>query len=177
MLNFLKKEVASKKYAVKPSVFHQNNKKIHSQLFWGGASLKYGAEDLTSNVWQTSHTFDGRIFGPLHTICDMHVVQKIVPQCRQCSFLRLTVNGDLHVGHSSTSSSCCHRTCVSEPRIFSNWIYNSKKPSFLKKMHYNTKMSNKICTPLNSKQNYPIKCYLLFYFLSTTTKKLKTLKI
>lgn len=34
----------------------------------GAASLKYGAEDLTSKVWQTSQTFEGRRFGPDKTV-------------------------------------------------------------------------------------------------------------
>lgn len=81
---------------------------------------------MTSKVWHTSQTLDGLIFGPLLTVCERHGVQNMVPQCLQCCLRFVTENPDLHAGHSSMSSSCCHLTWVSESRIFSNCICNTK---------------------------------------------------
>lgn len=89
----------------------------------GGASLKYGADDLTRRVWQTSQTFDGSMLAPLSTVRVRQLWQKIWPQCLQCSLRLDPINSEWQPGHFSTSSSCCHLTCVSDSRIFSSWTW------------------------------------------------------
>ena len=45
------------------------------------------------------------------------------------TFLLVTVKETLQLVHSSTSSSCCHLTSVSDDRIFSSWIWsNNQQP-------------------------------------------------
>lgn len=82
---------------------------------------------MTSKVWQTSQTFDGRLFGPDKTVLLKQFWQKICPQCLQWCLCFSDGKLEWHAGHLSTSSSCCHRTSVSDSRIFSNctWNYNN----------------------------------------------------